>query len=264
MRLSQIGHRWQVRTRQEFFSRAGSGLASVALGAWVTYGLGAASENLPTFVVLLDDREPVGGPKNWSSGFLPATYQETQFRNGDTPIPHLRNPNQVSAVQQRSKLDFLRELNERSGADKQDDTELEVRIRAYGLAFQMRAAGSEAVDLSRESDATKSRGMLEETLVVWGGEFGGTPFNEKGDGRDHKPWGSSIRMAGGGVKGGRTSGSIDENGLRAVVHSGHVHDIHVSILDALGLDHEMVTDLHNGRPERPTVTAGKIIQELFA
>src|SRR5437762_10704220 len=85
-----------------------------AMGAWTTYGLGSANRNLPSFVILLDAQEPVGGPKNWSSGFLPATYQGTQFRQGDTPILHLKSPLGTTPEQQRSKIDFLKRLNERS------------------------------------------------------------------------------------------------------------------------------------------------------
>ncbi len=305
-----------------------------SMGAWVTYGLGSANRNLPTFVVLLDDREVVGGPKNWSSGFLPATFQGTQFRTGDTPILHLKNPRGVSNQQQASKLGYLKELNERWGADKAEDSELDARIRSFELAYKMQAAGPEAVDLASESEATrklygmddpdlesfgrnclqarrlvergvrfvelycgsgsgwdahnnieanhskwcrvsdrpvaglltdlKARGLLEDTLVVWGGEFGRTPFNEKGDGRDHNPWGFTIWMAGGGVKPGQAIGTTDEIGLRAVDSPYHVHDIHASILYALGLDHEKTTYMHNGRAERPTIVAGKLMKELFA
>jgi uncharacterized protein (DUF1501 family) len=109
----------------------------------------------------------------------------------------------------------------------------------------------------------KSRGMLKDTLVVWGGEFGRTPFNEKGDGRDHNPWGFSMFMAGGGVKGGQTIGSTDELGLRAIDHRAHVHDIHATILYLLGLDHVRVTYQHNGRAERPTLTDGEVVREFF-
>jgi hypothetical protein len=305
-----------------------------ALGAWVTYGLGSANRNLPTFVILLDDKEPVGGPKNWSSGFLPAGFQGTQFRQGDTPIFHLKPPAGTTDRQQRSKLDFLKELNERYAAENQGDSEVDARVSAYELAYQMQAAGPEAVDLSKESEVTrklygldqpetasfganclmarrlvergvrfvelyagsgsgwdahnniegnhtrrcrasdrpiaglladlKSRGMLDETLVVWGGEFGRTPFNEKGDGRDHNPWGFTIWMAGGGVKGGQAIGTTDEIGLRAVERPCHVHDIHASILWALGLDHVSVTYMHLGRAERPTIVGGNVVKELFA
>ena len=305
-----------------------------SLGAWVQYGLGSANRNLPAFVVLLDDREPVGGPKNWSSGFLPASFQGTQFRQGDAPILHLKSPAGVTADRQRGKLDYLKEINERYGADKQEDTELDARIRSYELAYQMQATGPEAVDLTKESEATKklygmddedtrafgtnclqarrlvergvrfvelycgsgsgwdahsniegnhgkwcrasdkpiaglladlkSRGMLQDTLVVWGGEFGRTPFNEKGNGRDHNPWGFTMWFAGGGVKGGQTVGTTDEIGLRAVERPSHVHDIHASILHLLGMDHIRLTYMHNGRAERPTIVGGTPIKELFA
>jgi len=305
-----------------------------SMGAWVTYGLGSANRNLPIFVILLDDKEVVGGAKNWSSGFLPATFQGTQFRQGDTPILHLKSPDGVSVERQRGKLDFLRDLNEHYAADKEEDTELDARVQSYELAFKMQAEAPEAVDLTRESEATrklyglddpdtapfgtnclmarrlvergvrfvelycgsgsgwdahanieanhgkwcrasdkpisglltdlKARGMLEDTLVVWGGEFGRTPFNEKGNGRDHNPWGFTIFMAGGGVKGGQAIGTTDEIGLRAVERPAHVHDIHASILHLLGLDHIRLTYMHNGRAERPTIVGGDLIHELWS
>jgi len=305
-----------------------------AMGAWTTYGLGSANRNLPSFVVLLDDREPIGGPKNWSAGFLPATFQGTQFRQGDTPILHLKPPGGATPGEQRSKLDFLKQLNERYSLQNPGDSELEARIAAYELAYQMQSAAPEAVDLSKETEATKklygldapetaafgancllarrlvergvrfvelfagsgsgwdahtdiegnhshrcrasdkpiaglladlkSRGMLDETLVVWGGEFGRTPFNEKGDGRDHNPWGFTMWMAGGGTRGGQYIGATDEIGLRAVERPVHVHDIHASILWLLGIDHVSLTYMHNGRAERPTEVYGSLIHELFA
>jgi hypothetical protein len=106
--------------------------------------------------------------------------------------------------------------------------------------------------------------MLKDTLVVWGGEFGRTPFNEKGNGRDHNPWGFTMFMAGGGAKAGQYIGSTDEIGLRAVERPCHVHDIHASILWLLGLDHISLTFMHNGRAERPTIVGGTLIKELFA
>lgn len=109
----------------------------------------------------------------------------------------------------------------------------------------------------------KSRGLLESTLVVWGGEFGRTPFNERGTGRDHNPWGFTIWMAGAGVKAGQAIGTTDEIGLRAVDKPYHVHDIHATILHLLGINHLNLTFLHNGRSERPTVNGGKLIQELL-
>jgi Protein of unknown function (DUF1501) len=303
-----------------------------SLGAWTTYGLGSANENLPTFVILTDNAEVVGGPKNWSSGFLPATYQGTLFRNDTTPIFHLVPPEAISEKQQRSKLDLLSSLNRHYSADKPDDTELDARLHSYELAYRMQTSAPEAVNLAEESESTKklygldepitakfgsncllarrlvergvrfvqlycgsgsgwdahsdiegnhskwckvsdkpiaglltdlkSRGLLNTTLVVWGGEFGRTPFNEKGTGRDHNPWGFTLWMAGGGVKGGQVIGTTDEIGLRAVDRRAHVHDVHATILDLMGLNHMELTYFHNGRFERPTINAGEVIREL--
>jgi len=305
-----------------------------ALGAWVTYGLGSANQNLPSFVVLTDAGEVLGGPKNWSSGFLPATYQGTQLRNHGDPILDLAPPSTIGKQQQRGRLDLLKHLNQHFNADKADDSELEARVNAYELAYRMQAAGPEAVDLTKESDATKtlygmdeeptakfgtncllarrlvergvrfielyngsgsawdahndlegnhskmcrssdkpiaglladlkSRGLLDDTLVVWGGEFGRTPFNEKGDGRDHNPWGFTMWAAGGGIKGGQVIGTTDEIGLRGIDKRAHVTDIHATVLHALGLNHVDVTFLHNGRSERPTIVTGEVIKEAFA
>lgn len=304
-----------------------------SLGAWSTYGLGTANKNLPSFVVLTDDQDPLGGSNNWNSGFLPALYQGTQFRRGDTPILDLKPPTGISDQQQRNELGLLRKLNEMWSENKQDDTELDARIRSYELAYQMQSAGAEAVDLTKESEATrklygmdeaatsvfgtncllarrlvergvrfvelycgsgsgwdahnnieanhskwcrasdkpiaglladlKSRGMLQDTLLVWGGEFGRTPFNESSDGRDHNPWGFTMWMAGGGVKGGQYVGSTDEIGLRAADRPVHVHDIHATMLWLMGLDHLRLTFQHHGRAERPTVSAGEVVKEIF-
>ena len=305
-----------------------------SLGSWTTYGLGTANENLPTFVVMADGAEPVGGPKNWSAGFLPATFEGTQFRTDGPPIFHLSPPGTVGEKQQRSKLDLLAELNRHFAADKPEDTELAARLNSYELAYPMQAAAPQAVDLSGESELTKklygmdeeptrrfgtlcllarrlvergvrfvqlycgsnsgwdahvdieenhskhckasdkpiaglltdlkARGLLDDTLVVWAGEFGRTPFNEKGKGRDHNPWGFTMWMAGGGVRQGTVCGATDEIGLRAVENRAHVHDIHATILRLLGMEHEKLTFLHNGRDERPTINGGEVITEVLA
>lgn len=108
----------------------------------------------------------------------------------------------------------------------------------------------------------KQRGLLDETLVVWGGEFGRTPMSEKGDGRDHNPTGFSIWMAGGGVQGGQTIGATDELGLYATEDKMHVHDIHASILHLLGIDNMRLTFDHKGRIERPTINEGSFNRQL--
>jgi len=303
-----------------------------SMGAWVTYGLGTANRNLPTFVVLSDGRDPLGSSANWNSGFLPAVYQGTRFRTGSTPILDLKPG--VGDRQQRNALGLLEKLNQIWSADKADDGELDARTRSYELAYQMQSAASDAVDLSRESESTKAmygidnpgsavfgtnclmarklvergvrfielycgggsgwdahsdiegnhtrfcgasdkpiagllrdlkaRGMLKDTLVVWGGEFGRTPFNEQSTGRDHNPWGFTMWMAGGGVKGGQYIGSTDEIGLRAVDQPVHVHDIHATILWLMGMDHLQLTYMHNGRAERPTVLAGEVVKKVFS
>jgi uncharacterized protein (DUF1501 family) len=303
------------------------------MGAWVTYGLGTANQNLPTFVILTDDKEVVGGPKNWSSGFLPASFQGTLFRRDGAPILDLAPPETIGEKQQRGRLDLLKALNRHYGDSKPEDTEIEARLNSYELAYRMQSAAPEAVDLTKESEATrkmygmddevtekfgsncllarrlvergvrfielysgsgsgwdahtdlegnhsrrcqetdkpiaglltdlKARGLLDSTLVVWGGEFGRTPFNEKGKGRDHNPWGFSMWMAGGGIKPGQIIGRTDDIGLRAIERRAHVHDIHATILWCLGLDHVRVTYLHNGRSERPTIVSGEVIKEAL-
>jgi Protein of unknown function (DUF1501) len=110
----------------------------------------------------------------------------------------------------------------------------------------------------------KRRGMLDDTLVIWGGEFGRTPMTEGTDGRDHNPYGFSMFMAGGGVKGGLTFGATDEFGLNAIEDKAHVHDIHATILHLLGLDHLRLTFARDGRDERLTVNGGKVVSALFS
>ena len=109
----------------------------------------------------------------------------------------------------------------------------------------------------------KRRGLLDDTLVIWGGEFGRTPMTEGRDGRDHNPYGFTMWMAGGGVKGGQQIGITDEFGLHAVEKRAHVHDLHATVLYLLGLDHLLLTYLHNGRDERPTINGGRLISDVF-
>jgi uncharacterized protein (DUF1501 family) len=284
-------------------------------------------------VVLLDEKSPIGGSRNWGTGFLPATYQGTQFRPEGAPILNLAPPETMSDAQQQEKLAYLTALDRHHAATRADDAELEARIQAYELAFRMQAHAPEAVDLSREPEATrtlygldepvterfgrncllarrlvergvrfvqlycgtgsqwdahtdlegnhqkmcaisdrpiaglltdlKARGLLEQTLVVWGGEFGRTPMSEKGKGRDHNPYGFTVWLAGGGVRGGRIVGATDELGLRAVENRVHVHDLHATMLHLMGLDHLRLTYRHNGRDERPTVNGGRVVTELI-
>jgi hypothetical protein len=304
-----------------------------SLGSWVSYGLGTENANLPAFVVLQDTpAQVINGPRNWGAGFMPAVHQGVRMQGGSEPIPHLNTPEGLTAAQQQGKLGFLDRLNRRFAAGHPEQTDLEARIASYELAFRMQAEAPEAVDLSRESAATRrlygldeaetatfgrmclqarrlvergvrfvqlysgagsrwdahenleknhgglfrqtdvpiagllqdlrSRGLLDDTLVVWGGEFGRTPMSEKGTGRDHNPTGFTMWMAGGGVQGGQVIGSTDEVGLRAVEDRLHVHDLHATILWLMGLDAMQLVYPHQGRPERPTLNEGEPFRRI--
>lgn len=305
-----------------------------SLGAWVTYGMGTENQNLPAFVVIPDlPSDPVNGPRNWGSGFMPAAYQGTRFHAGKAPIANLATPKGVSQERQQAKLGLLESLNRRHAKKRPQQTELDARIASYELAFRMQASAPEAIDLAEETAETQSlygmdekntqtfgrncllarrlvergvrfvqlyhgtgskwdahsgieknhttncgqsdkpvagllkdlkrRGLLDSTLVVWGGEFGRTPMSEKGDGRDHNATGFTMWMAGAGIKGGQTIGATDELGLHAIEDRMHVHDIHATILNIMGLDHRALTFRYNGRPERPTLNEGEPCMKLF-
>jgi hypothetical protein len=109
----------------------------------------------------------------------------------------------------------------------------------------------------------KNRGLLDETLVVWGGEFGRTPTTENADGRDHNPWGFSMFMAGGGVKGGQAYGATDDFGFKSVENKVHIHDLHATILHLMGLDHEKLTYRYAGRDYRLTDVSGHVVSKLL-
>jgi len=307
-----------------------------SLGSWAVYGLGSENQNLPGYVVMLDQRGgPINGPPNWSSGFMPASFQGTQFRTSGTPILNLQPPGQVTAAQQRQQLNLLKQFNQKYSATNPDNTELQARIASYELAFRMQSHAPEAVDLSQESQSTrrlygldnprtknfgrrcllarrlvergvrfvqvysggghgddtwdahgdvnknhekhcgatdlpmaglltdlKQRGLLDETLVFWTGEFGRTPTGQNGKGRDHSPRGFSTWMAGAGAQGGQAIGATDDFGFAAVENKLHVHDVHANMLHLMGLDHEKLTYFHSGREHRLTDVSGRIVPEL--
>jgi uncharacterized protein (DUF1501 family) len=110
----------------------------------------------------------------------------------------------------------------------------------------------------------KQRGLLDETLVIWGGEFGRTPTSQNGDGRDHNPFGFTMWLAGGGIKGGTIHGASDEFGFTAVENKVHVHDLHATVLHLLGLDHERLTYEYSGRQFRLTDVEGTVVQNILA
>ncbi len=326
--LNHVGGVCQMNTGSTLAGRP-------SLGSWVSYGLGTENANLPGFVVMLDNprAQVAGGPRNWGTGFMPAVHQGTRIDGGEQPIANLTTPADVGTDRQRNKLDFLGSMNRRHHETRFDQSELDARIRSYELAFRMQAEAPEAVDLARETAATrslyglddpatestgrlcllarrmvergvrfiqiycgagsrwdshseieinhakacramdrpvaglvhdlKSRGLLDQTLVVWGGEFGRTPMSEKGNGRDHNPYGFTMWMAGGGVRPGIVVGRTDEVGLHAIEDRLHVRDLHATILHALGADHTRLIYRHQGRPERPTVNEGQVYRRLF-
>jgi hypothetical protein len=307
------------------------------LGAWTVYGLGSESQNLPGFVVLTSGVGTSGGSSNWSSGFMPSTYQGVVFRNSGDPILYLSNPKGITPESQRATLDVIRELNNEHLEETQDQ-EVNSRIASYELAFRMQMAGPELLDFSKESPATqemygihkdpsrqfgtncllarrmvergvrfvmlahaswddhanlnknlkkncditdqpvaallrdlKQRGLLDTTLVIWGGEFGRTPMVElrrpedvDNAGRDHHPAAYSMWMAGGGVKGGMRYGATDEHGIRSVENKLHIHDLHATVLHLLGLDHERLTYRYSGRDFRLTDVYGNVAKEIVS
>ncbi len=141
-----------------------------SLGAWVSYALGSANRDLPSYVVLYNNnQEPRAGSVNWSSGFLPAVYQGVAFRPGDSPIFNLARPGSIAKVEQRNSLDLLKRLNEKRAGYYPEDTELQARIRSYELADRMQTSAPEAVDLSKESEATKEAyGLNDEATKSYG------------------------------------------------------------------------------------------------
>ncbi|MBM44493.1 MAG: hypothetical protein CMJ36_05725 [Phycisphaerae bacterium] len=314
---------------------------SPALGSWVNYGLGSVNENLPGFVVMLDETGgPISGAKNWSSGFMPATFQGTVLRPQGSPILDLERPPGMGIQEQRRLLDHLQAMNHEHMLARNGDPELASRISTYELAFRMQQHAPEAVDLALETDETKNlygmdrdrtrpfgrkcllarrlvergvrfvqiysggnhndanwdahgdlvknheyhagntdlpiaglladlkrRGMLDETLVVWGGEFGRQPTAEyaEGTGRDHNSYGFTMWMAGGGIKGGISIGTTDELGNRAVDSPFHVRNLHATILHQLGLDPNALTYFHAGLEQKLVgVEGADPIHELIA
>ena len=295
------------------------------LGAWVSYGLGSETQDLPGFVSLGAGFGQSGFER---PGYLPGQHQATRVStksaDPEQMIRHLRNPD-LDRARQREQLDAVQALN-RAGLGTAPDPQLEARVRAMETAFRMQFAAAEAFDVRREPAAVreeygtgefadgcllarrlvergvryvqlslggwdhhaninpelkkfcglidrpiaalladlKRRGLLRDTLVVWGGEFGRTPVSENGDGRDHNHYGFTVWLAGGGVRGGYAHGATDELGFKAVEDRVSVHDLHATVLHLLGLDHEKLTYRHSGRDFRLTDVQGTVVRSLLA
>jgi uncharacterized protein (DUF1501 family) len=306
-----------------------------SMGSWVTYGLGAITDNLPAFVVMSTGSGISGGAANWASGFMPTTYAGIRLRNAGEPILNVNSPPGFAPELQRDTLDLVSRLN-RKRFEEVGDPEISARINAYEMAGRLQTSAPELTDLRSESRSTldlygcdpdrptfaracllarrmvergvrfvniyhegwdahtdvagnvrtntqatdrasaalvqdlKRRGMLDETLVIWGGEFGRTPMVESNAalgrslGRDHHPQAFTIWLAGGGVKPGLTYGATDDLGFHVAENPVHVHDLQATILHLLGLDHERLTYHHGGRDYRLTDVYGEVVHDLVA
>jgi hypothetical protein len=302
-----------------------------SVGSWVLYGLGTENRNLPGFLAMCPGGQPVKGPDNWQSGFLPGvlqgTYIDSKHERVEELIENIRSGHATVAMQRR-QLDMLARLNAAHRADRHDPR-LEARLQSFELAYRMQMEATDAFDVSREpkhvreaygetihgrqtlvarrllergvryvqlwhgegqpwdhhSEIEKSirqhageldgplaalltdlkrLGMFDDTLVVWGGEFGRTPVSEGGTGRDHNPYGFTVWLAGGGVRGGTVYGATDDFGFRAVDRPVEVHDLHATILHLLGFDHERLTYRYAGRDFRLTDVHGRVISDILA
>ncbi len=312
------------------------------VGAWVTYGLGTASQNLPAFVTMYDTLGrgiPKGHAQNWGAGFLPSVYQGTALQPQGEPIPNLTTPKDTTPASQRAQLDLLAKLSKKQLEQRPGETELQARVESFELAYRMQMSAPEALDVKREPENIqklygldnpkcthfarqclvarrmvergvrfvqiysggmdnqlswdghadiagnhsgfaletdlpvaalltdlKARGLLDSTLVIWGGEFGRLPVTQTGPkpGRDHNPNAFTVWMAGGGVKGGTRYGATDEIGFKAAENRVSVNDLHATILHLLGLDHKKLTYRYNGRDFRLTDVAGNVVKDVVA
>src|SRR4051812_39121310 len=320
------------------FFQTGSQLAGrPSMGAWLSYGLGSANENLPAFVVLIS-KDRIDQPlyaRLWGNGFLPSIHQGTQFRSGKDPVLYLKNPDGISPQGRRKMLDRLAELHAVQFQDL-GDPEINSRVAQYEMAYRMQTSVPEVMDVSKEPESVfelygkeaknpgtfaancllarrlaernvrfiqlyhpgwdhhgglpkgiqrqckdvdqgcyalitdlKQRGMLDDTLVVWGGEFGRTNYSQgkltaTDYGRDHHPRCFAGWVAGGGFKGGMSYGATDEFGYNVVEDPVHVHDLQATLLYTLGIDHEKLTFKYQGRRYRLTDVHGNVVKELLA
>ena len=308
-----------------------------SMGAWLSYGLGSESSDLPAFVVMIT--QGTGGQplydRLWGSGFLPTRYQGVKFRSVGDPVLYLSDPAGISRDQRRTFLDALAKLN-RKQFEEYGDPEIVTRIAQYEMAFKMQRSVPELTDLSGEPERVfdlygedarrpgtyayncllarrlaergvrfiqlyhrgwdqhgslkqgiqrqtkttdqasaalvmdlKQRGLLDDTLVVWGGEFGRTVYcqgtlTESEYGRDHHPRCFSIWMAGGGVRPGQTYGATDEFSYNITENPVSVHDLHATMLHLLGVDHTKLTFKFQGRRFRLTDVHGNAVKPLLA
>ena len=337
MHTTQVNHAPAV----SFFLSGGEMPGRPTMGAWLSYGLGSDTENLPAFVAMTSVSKgttcgQIFYDYYWGSGFLPTRFQGVKFRGGGAPVLYLKNPAGLASSTRRGMLDDLAQLNQMRHAEF-GDPEILTRIAQYEMAYRMQTSVPELTDVSTEPKSVldlygpqvkergtfaynclmarrllergtrfvqvmhagwdqhgsvttelytqckdtdqpsagllqdlKQRGLLDDTLVIWGGEFGRTPFlqgdinNRPKWGRDHHPYAFTLWMAGGGVKGGITHGASDELGMSAVESPVHVHDFQATLLHLLGIDHERFTYKFQGRRYRLTDVHGKLVKGILA
>ena len=335
MHTEAINHDPAITFFQTGFQIAGR----PSIGAWLSYGLGSANENLPSFVAMTSSGSAGGGQplydRLWGSGFLPSKHQGVKFAGGKDPVLYLNNPDGMSSEIRRKTLDHIAAMNKMK-FDDYGDPEIETRIAQYEMAFRMQTSVPELTDVTSEPDSTfelygedakkpgsyanncllarrlaergvrfvqlfhrawdahgnlprvesrqskdtdqstagliqdlKQRGMLDDTLIVWGGEFGRTVYcqgelSPKAYGRDHHPRCFSMFMAGGGVKPGFSYGETDDFSYNIASNPVSVHDLHATILHQLGVDHKKLTYKFQGRHYRLTDVHGHVVKPILA
>ena len=320
---------------QLFFNSGFSQPGRPSIGSWVLYGLGAETNDLPSFVVMSTGSGLSGGTSLWSSGFLPTVYTGVPFRKQGPPILNVETPAGISDQTQKQTYDLINNLN-RQRLETVRDPEIATRIASFEMAARLQTSAPELMDLKQETKETldlygcdpnkpsfaracllarrmvqrgvrfinifhsgwdahsnvegnvrknclttdqastalvqdlKRHGLLDETLVVWGGEFGRTPMVEsnpalgRSAGRDHHPQAFTMWMAGGGVKPGMSIGATDDFGFHITESPVHVHDIQATMLHLLGLNHERLTFHHAGRDFRLTDVHGHVVRDILA
>ena len=333
MHTEAINHDPAITFFQTGFQLAGR----PSIGSWLSYGLGALNENLPSYVVLTSrgsssDAQPLYS-RLWGSGFLPTEHSGVKFRNGKEPVYFLHNPPGIDAAMRRDMLDDQQKLNRQQHAIV-GDPETEARIAQYEMAFRMQTSVPELTDVSDEPEAVlnlygpgvkipgsyaancllarrlaerdvrfiqlfhmgwdhhfklsqnlprqcrdtdhataglitdlKQRGLLDDTLIVWGGEFGRTIYAQspnKDTGRDHHPACFTTWLAGAGVKHGHVHGATDDFCYNVAHDPVHVHDVNATILHLLGIDHEKLSYKFQGRQYRLTDVHGKVVRGVLA
>ena len=316
-----------------------------SMGAWLSYGLGSETHDLPGFVVLTSGGVFTGNSKIlWGSGFLPSIHQGVELRSQGDPVLHLSEPYGISRVQRRLSIETINELN-RVHLETVGNPEIATRIEQYEMAYRMQSSVPDLMRIADEPSAIhkmygtqpgkrsfanncllarrlvergvrfvqlyhgswdthgsskgeslqygltalcrqtdqacaalitdlKQRGLLDDTLVIWGGEFGRTPMYENRQGltgeqtqllgRDHHRNAFTVWMAGGGVKSGMTYGQTDELGFEVSENPVHVHDLQATILHLMGVDHTQLTFRFQGRDFRLTDVHGNVVQDVIA